>query len=885
LLKLTKRKQEVTARVKEFLICCEKGEADKVNAMLTGELNGKPIARVSVQCADDKGNTGLHKAAATNQLEILKLLLKKGAILTRNSEIDSNTELGKKFLGKNPLDVAQEKNHVAIIGELKNRPNAIISIAKQMRRYQAAHQHKHGHRNELNEAIVQDMERLHQAQVNMISYLDQRLTTELDDTAENVSELKKKQAQMEQQMALMFKMMQHKDTVELIIQRFKQNNNLITFYRTVQIKLSEIFCAIRSISSGMVPHAQEGDGKVVMIASGIELLGQVVSLLPLGGQFASTIAGFISGQVRNIDYQQQLALIRSMSLMLTNKEQEEVCESVARLLCQRFEKQIMLLASLQQAKEILKAHCQQQGLFKRIMGVVGDAKSSSDELIYKATPKAFTQMVAEFAVLCVLEALQAQKIITPGHENYSDSTLSLEEQLFREVIIPVTNQSCGYNPLKYVSKVAQNVSESISDLMGTNKIVTNDKRIWTLKEFYKKPGIFTPEGNYFASDNTQPELYDYREGTQEEVTTLNFKLVKSDSRVGAKKETKIALPSANQSLSELRLAVASLNTLNITNVPVATPAAAPVAKNPPEAIPAAVHNPFSINEGMVAINIRISSKEFTLDKRLGHGAFGEVFSGTYNGAPAAIKKLKGLESKPALLKEFESEASINVRLLHPSIVKLFGICLEEQNHAMVMEYMPNGNLYNFLRDPAKSDQWAIRYRIATEITSGLVFMHSRNVIHGDLKSLNILLDETHHAKICDFGIAKIKKSSEKDAANSTEIGASSGGSVAWMAPELFSENNQNTYKSDVYSYGVILWEIATGKQPFEKLNVYRITYLQGGKDYNRETDNPIPKEPPSMAKLIKWCWNKDPKDRPDMSQAVPVLQEEYEKNYKSSPKP
>jgi len=180
--------------------------------------------------------------------------------------------------------------------------------------------------------------------------------------------------------------------------------------------------------------------------------------------------------------------------------------------------------------------------------------------------------------------------------------------------------------------------------------------------------------------------------------------------------------------------------------------------------------------------------------------------------------------------------------------------------------MPKGSLYDFLHNK-QSLSWPQIWRISVDMGLGILHLHSNNILHRNLKSLNVLLDDGLRAKVCDFGLAKIK---QETTTTTTSIKKSSNpiGTVSWMAPELFKRKAKYTKRSDVYSFGMILWELATRKIPWSDAQSASIIInwvLQGEKEE-------IPKKSPqSYAKLIAKCWEQNPKDRPTIFESLEIL--------------
>jgi serine/threonine protein kinase len=187
---------------------------------------------------------------------------------------------------------------------------------------------------------------------------------------------------------------------------------------------------------------------------------------------------------------------------------------------------------------------------------------------------------------------------------------------------------------------------------------------------------------------------------------------------------------------------------------------------------------------------------------------------------------------------------------------------------MLMEFMPGGSLDKYLQNPG-TISWKTRYQIGIDVGVGITYLHGQDKVHCDLKSMNVLLDNNHRAKITDFGLSRTKSE------NST-YGDFTGGSILWMAPELFEEDAKNSKEADVYSYGVVLWELGARKFPLSaaksRMDIYNHVCGPNGRQERVTSDTP-----PGMARLIGKCWNKRTEIRPKMDEAVKELKEEQAK--------
>lgn len=256
----------------------------------------------------------------------------------------------------------------------------------------------------------------------------------------------------------------------------------------------------------------------------------------------------------------------------------------------------------------------------------------------------------------------------------------------------------------------------------------------------------------------------------------------------------------------------------------------------------------------------IDLSKIQIQKSIGSGGFAEVFLGynQENGMAVAVKMLRKQESDD--LRMFEREVELLVRMKHFAVLPFVGACRDPM--CIITQFMSGGSLYSKLhnRDTDASllspTQMSI---IALGIAYGMSYIHSRHVIHRDLKSLNIMLDENDMPKICDFGMARMKTG---------DLMTMGIGTAQWMAPEVISGQEYNE-KADVYSYGIILWEMLTGDIPFNGMNP-----VQVGLAVVRNKARPkIPKMyPGNLRNFIELCWDTDPSVRPDFPRIVGALE-------------
>lgn len=191
-------------------------------------------------------------------------------------------------------------------------------------------------------------------------------------------------------------------------------------------------------------------------------------------------------------------------------------------------------------------------------------------------------------------------------------------------------------------------------------------------------------------------------------------------------------------------------------------------------------------------------------------AFGEVFLGTYHGDQVAIKRFKKRRNKIMDIKSFLQEVEMLQGLRHKNIVLYMGVCIDKSGYMMVTEYMERGSLFELIHTERLVQNLPLSQllEMIKDITEAMVFIHSKNILHCDLKSKNILVDENLNLKIADFGLSRIKDplseylgslAKNLEAHKRARIGTPS-----WMSPEILRGEKYEA-ASDVYSFGMVLW--------------------------------------------------------------------------------
>lgn len=279
------------------------------------------------------------------------------------------------------------------------------------------------------------------------------------------------------------------------------------------------------------------------------------------------------------------------------------------------------------------------------------------------------------------------------------------------------------------------------------------------------------------------------------------------------------------------------------------------------------------------INDEINYADLKFGKKVGSGGYKDVFVGSYKGAEVAIGVISALKLTDDDLTDIDKEMSLLQELRHDNIVRFVGISKDYQPHldrpfsnvSVITEFCPYGDLSDYMQSrerPSFQKQLGLMYGIAF----GVSYLHARRpaIIHRDLKSLNILIDADEKAKITDFGLAKVR--SKARAMMHSVVGT-----INWQAPEMWCENATYTEKVDVYSCGLIFWEVLmwSNKYPYIEMKDFQIYERVGKEGYRPPLHNhgDFKKYPRSMLDLIEIMWHASPDERPDMNQVLAALSE------------
>ncbi|KAJ8763867.1 hypothetical protein K2173_003649 [Erythroxylum novogranatense] len=255
-------------------------------------------------------------------------------------------------------------------------------------------------------------------------------------------------------------------------------------------------------------------------------------------------------------------------------------------------------------------------------------------------------------------------------------------------------------------------------------------------------------------------------------------------------------------------------------------------------------------------------------QELGSGTFGTVYYGKWRGTDVAIKRIKkscfdGKKSEQErLIKDFWREARILSNLHHPNVVAFYGVVPDGPEGMMttVTEYMVNGSLRQVLQKKDRTLDRRKKLMIALDAAVGMEYLHLKNIVHFDLKCENLLVNlrdpQRPICKVGDFGLSRVKCN--------TLVSGGVRGTLPWMAPELLDgSSNSVSEKVDVYSFGIALWEILTGEEPYANMHCGAII----GGIVSNTLRPPLPERCDSeWRKLIEDCWSFDPAVRPSFTE-------------------
>lgn len=266
--------------------------------------------------------------------------------------------------------------------------------------------------------------------------------------------------------------------------------------------------------------------------------------------------------------------------------------------------------------------------------------------------------------------------------------------------------------------------------------------------------------------------------------------------------------------------------------------------------------------------------QLLIGSKFASGRHSRIYHGIYKDKEVAIKLISQPEEDETLAayleQQFTSEVALLLRLRHPNIVTFVAACKKPPVFCIITEYMAGGSLRKYLH---KQEPYSLPLKLvltlSLDIARGMNYLHSQGILHRDLKSENILLGEDMSVKVSDFGISCLE----------SQCGSRKGftSTYRWMAPEMIKEK-VHTRKVDVYSFGIVLWELLTALIPFQDMTPEQAAYAVAQKNARP----PLPAAcPVALSHLITQCWATNPDKRPQFMEIVSILgsyQQAFEKD-------
>ncbi|XP_047426281.1 tyrosine-protein kinase ABL1 isoform X1 [Mugil cephalus] len=248
--------------------------------------------------------------------------------------------------------------------------------------------------------------------------------------------------------------------------------------------------------------------------------------------------------------------------------------------------------------------------------------------------------------------------------------------------------------------------------------------------------------------------------------------------------------------------------------------------------------------------------DITMKHKLGGGQYGEVYEGVWKKYNLTVA-VKTLKEDTMEVEEFLKEAAVMKEIKHPNLVQLLGVCTREPPFYIITEFMTHGNLLDYLRECNRAEVNAVvLLYMATQISSAMEYLEKKNFIHRDLAARNCLVGENHLVKVADFGLSRLMTGDTYTAHAGAKF------PIKWTAPESLAYN-KFSIKSDVWAFGVLLWEIATyGMSPYPGIDLSQVYELLE-KDYRMDRPEGCPEK---VYELMTACWRWTPSERPSFAE-------------------
>ncbi|KAL9239693.1 hypothetical protein vseg_013992 [Gypsophila vaccaria] len=285
----------------------------------------------------------------------------------------------------------------------------------------------------------------------------------------------------------------------------------------------------------------------------------------------------------------------------------------------------------------------------------------------------------------------------------------------------------------------------------------------------------------------------------------------------------------------------------------------------------------------------IELAKLDLKNVIAHGTYGSVYKAVYDGQDVAVKVLDWGEDGMAtaaqtanLRESFRNEVAVWHKLDHPNVTKFIGASMGTSNLiipvssssnngrdalpsracCVVVEYLAGGTLKNYLiRNRRRKLAIKVVIQLALDLSRGLSYLHSKKIVHRDVKTENMLLDTSRTLKIADFGVARVEAQNPRDMTGET-------GTLGYMAPEVLDGKPYNR-KCDVYSFGICLWEIYCCDMPYPDLSFADVSYAVVRQNLRPDVPRCCPA---ALGSIMRKCWDANPEKRPNMDEVVRLLE-------------
>lgn len=317
-------------------------------------------------------------------------------------------------------------------------------------------------------------------------------------------------------------------------------------------------------------------------------------------------------------------------------------------------------------------------------------------------------------------------------------------------------------------------------------------------------------------------------------------------------------------------------------------------------------------------NAHAEISEISMGKRIGKGTIGEVYKGIWRGTSVAVKKINVAGMSEDTRSNFERDIRFMQDLRSPNIVQFMSCGFEGDLAYIITEYMPRGSLYNILHNTGINRKrrpntlnmgvnavtgWPMMVKMLTDAARGMTFLHTCRppVVHKNLKSLNLLVDEFWGVKVCDYNLSSVSILLSERESDSTDEEFNrmktlkrsktmrnkripsrifaSWTLAPWTAPEVLEKYAYST-KSDVYSFGIIMWECLTREDPYSDISLSKLMYGVLNESLRPEVPDDAPAQ---YADLMRRCWAEDPESRPPFNEIIARLNEMPAKTWDGRP--